>query len=492
MPAVATREDVASSRSWLRRSAGTLRAVVPYLRRMVRKPAVALYWLITARTGLVVLAIVLIAFPTVMPRGVDAALSSIYGPVVEKKLFGLIEREKENPLLAPRRQQVSAVIWVAGVGVVLVLLWLHIPNAVARATEKSRERESEADRALTSNPSHSLLLYRSALGWATDPAHEQRLRSKVDSLNQRLSRLLQGESGTAAEGTTQPESQQTLVLASATVRLDGGPHRTIGPQGRYRIDAEIGRGAMGVVHRACDVVLERDVAIKELPARLACDEELMSRFKQEARALARLTHANIVQIYDFLHESGQAYIVMELVDGVELATYIRDQRDYGLMDALHIGARLADALSYAHARGVVHRDFKPANILMSQAGQPKITDFGLAKVGDAGFETLAGTIIGSPAYMSPEQALGKPLDERTDLYSFGVVLYWMTTGRLPFLGDAREMMSSHVNALPVSPSLIDARIPGGVSDLIVQLLAKEPSHRTSAMTTVATILQAAA
>jgi serine/threonine-protein kinase len=205
--------------------------------------------------------------------------------------------------------------------------------------------------------------------------------------------------------------------------------------------------------------------------------------------LARLTHPNIVQVYDFLREANQAYIAMELVAGVELETYIRDKDDYKLDDALSIGAQLADALDYAHGRGVIHRDFKPANILMSSTGQPKITDFGLAKVVGTGFETLAGTIIGSPAYMSPEQALGKPLDERTDFYSFGVVLYWMTTGRLPFEGNAKEMMDSHINTPPLPPAAIDTSLPTSVNDVVMQLLAKDPSCRIENMDAVASILR---
>ena len=455
---------------------------------MARKPVVIFYWLTTARAGLMGLVIVLIAFPTIMPQAVDTALASIYEPVIEKKLFGIIKREKENPLLIPRRQQARTVIWAAGVAVVLLLLWLHIPRAVTRATDKSRVREHEADTQLTSNPSHSLLLYRSALAWATDPEHESRLREKVDSLNDRLSKLLQNDDDAGASD-EQAQPQQTLVLGASIARRYAEERQRIGPRGRYQIDAQIGRGAMGIVHRGHDDVLERDIAIKELPEHLAGDEELMSRFQQEARALARLTHPNIVQVYDFLHEANQAYIAMELVAGVELETYIRDKDNYRLDDALSIGAQLADALGYAHDRGVIHRDFKPANILMSSTGQPKITDFGLAKVVGTGFETLAGTIIGSPAYMSPEQALGKPLDERTDFYSFGVVLYWMTAGQLPFQGNAREMMDSHINESPVPPADLDTRIPASVNDVVMQLLAKDPSRRIAPMSMVALTLR---
>ena len=151
------------------------------------------------------LALLLLVFPTVMPSTVDALLQRVYQPVVEKRWFGLFESEAENPLLVPRRQQVKAVVWVSGISVVLLLLWLHVPRAIGRAENRSRRCESEADERLLSDPSHSLLMYRSALSWTTDPEHESRLRRKVESLNQRLSGLLRSEAGL-------PGADATMVI----------------------------------------------------------------------------------------------------------------------------------------------------------------------------------------------------------------------------------------------------------------------------------------
>ena len=194
-------------------------------------------------------------------------------------------------------------------------------------------------------------------------------------------------------------------------------------------------------------------------------------------------------MYDFVRDAERVSIVMELVDGSDLQHYVSNAGEFTVADALGIAIELADAVNYAHQRQVVHRDFKPANVLMTRNGQPKITDFGLAKISDSGFETMAGTIIGSPAYMSPEQALGQPLDARTDVYSFGVVLYWMVVGKLPFSGDARDLMYAHVNEDPVRPAQLNANVDDALSELIMRLLHKDPAHRVTTMEKVAEALR---
>ena len=203
-----------------------------------------------------------------------------------------------------------------------------------------------------------------------------------------------------------------------------------------------------------------------------------------------MSHPNIVHVYDFFRHDGQAYITMELVDGVDLESYIHNAEELTLSDTLRIATLLANALAYAHQQGVVHRDFKPANVLITVAGEPKITDFGLAKLSGTGVETVAGTIMGSPAYMSPEQALGRSMDERTDAYSFGVVLYWMTTGRLPFVGDARSLMNAHINDSPTPPAQIREQVPESLNKVVMELLRKDPAVRMAPMSRVASSLRA--
>lgn len=471
---------VQGTRSLFSRSIHSLRAVTPYSRQLIRKPTVVAYWLTTAKAGLLLAALMLAFFPTLMPRAIDAVLPIVYPPVTEEKLFGLIKREKENPLLSPRRHQAIVILWIIGTVAVLALLWLHIPRAVSRAAERSRSREREADDILLSNPSQSLLLYRSALSWTTDSDHESRLSEKVDSLNNRLSKYLQREQ---QHGSENEDTEQTLRLLPASA----GDEPRAESQARYRIEEQLGHGAMGAVHRATDTVLGRAVAIKVLQAHLTSDDELMTRFEQEARALARLSHPGIVQVYDFVRDAERVSIVMELVDGTDLQQHVSGVGEFTVADTVHIAIQLADAVDYAHQREVVHRDFKPANVLMTRDGQPKITDFGLAKISDSGFETMAGTVIGSPAYMSPEQALGQPLDTRTDIYSFGVVLYWMAAGKLPFDGDARDLMYAHVNEQPAHPA--DLGVDDALSELIIRLLQKDPVHRIATMQEVAKALR---
>ena len=191
---------------------------------------------------------------------------------------------------------------------------------------------------------------------------------------------------------------------------------------------------MAAVFRALDPELDRNVAVKVLPSFQAEDPTFIDRFRQEAQSVARLNHPNIVQVYDFGEDKGFNYIVMEYVPGGTLLNLLG--REITLSEALPLITQMAEALDYAHGQGVVHRDIKPANVILDTDGKPKIADFGLARLLEAssGF-TRSDTVIGTPEYMSPEQALGRPADERSDLYAFGVLVYQLLLGQTPFRGD---------------------------------------------------------
>lgn len=257
--------------------------------------------------------------------------------------------------------------------------------------------------------------------------------------------------------------------------------------GRYRIDDCLGEGAMAEVYRAHDPEIDRQVAIKVLKPDFARDREIGARFLREARAAGALSHANIATIYDVGETDGVAYIAMELVDGQPLDVALQTQGRMPYERVLAIGQQLASALAYAHRAGVVHRDIKPSNILLSSDGRTaKLLDFGVARIGeldplaaDAQLgRTQVGQLIGTPRYMSPEQALGLPVDKRSDLFSLGVVLYEMVTGKVAFPGTALATLAIQIAQEKVEP--IDRNVgdcPPGLRFIVDKLLAKKPEQR---------------
>lgn len=250
--------------------------------------------------------------------------------------------------------------------------------------------------------------------------------------------------------------------------------------GRYEVIDEIGRGAMGVVYRARDAMLERLVAIKTVNLALAPDvrPEYEARFFQEARAVASLNHPNVVTVYDLGQRGDLAYMAMEYLDGVELRALLTTPRFPELGLAVDIARQVAEGLAYAHQHGIVHRDIKPANIMVLANGMAKIMDFGIARTRSNDVHTETGARLGSPKYMSPEQIQGARIDFRTDIYSLGLVLYEMLTGRMPFVAQSIDALHYQtVNHEPVPPSQWRPGIPAPLDRIVVKLLQKSPDAR---------------
>jgi serine/threonine-protein kinase len=251
--------------------------------------------------------------------------------------------------------------------------------------------------------------------------------------------------------------------------------------GRYAIQSELGRGAMGVVYKATDTALERTVAVKTVNMALERDgaEKYEARFYQEARAAGSLNHPNIVTVYDVGKEGNVAYMAMEFIQGAELRSLLAEGKALPVSLAASIAAQVAEGLAYAHEHGVVHRDIKPANIMVLADGPVKITDFGIARMRANTDElTQSGMMLGSPKYMSPEQVIGKRADHRSDIFSLGVILYEMLTGAAPFAGEnVTALMYQIVNFAPPAPSTVNSQVPEMLDFVVAKMLAKPLEDR---------------
>ena len=250
--------------------------------------------------------------------------------------------------------------------------------------------------------------------------------------------------------------------------------------GRYELLNELGRGAMGVVYKARDPILDRLVAIKTVNMALEGEGAAFyeARFQQEGRAAGGLNHPNIVTIYELGRSGDIAYMAMEFLDGVELRSLLEPGKPLPLAQSVSIGAQVADGLAYAHARGVVHRDIKPPNIMVAADGAIKITDFGIARMRSSQVQTQTGMALGSPKYMSPEQVLGRRAEQQSDLFSLGVILYEMLTGAAPFAGETlAALMYQTLNVAPPAPSAVNPAVPEVLDAIVAKALAKTVEER---------------
>ncbi|TAK46401.1 MAG: serine/threonine protein kinase [Betaproteobacteria bacterium] len=249
--------------------------------------------------------------------------------------------------------------------------------------------------------------------------------------------------------------------------------------GKYVVRRELGRGAMGVVYEGFDPFIERTVAIKTIKPEVAGQGdsgELPARFKREAQAAGRLNHPGIVAIYEYGEDAGVAYIAMEFVRGRELKDYFESGQRFATRDIARIMGEILSALEHAHRNGVTHRDIKPANVIVLEGGAVKVADFGIARI-ETSELTQAGTVLGTPSYMSPEQFLGLPVDGRSDLFSSGVILYQFLTGERPFSGAVTTIMHKVLKEAPLPPSTLNTTLPPAWDAVVNKAMAKSPAER---------------
>ncbi len=290
------------------------------------------------------------------------------------------------------------------------------------------------------------------------------VKDRLSNIESRISMQLDGQGQPSAHQPRTPPVDATQVMAMVENNLGR----------RYTLERELGRGGMGVVYLARDAQLDRPVALKFLGSLVDHSEDFRKRFIREAKAAAKVNHPNIVSIYDISATEGKSYIAMEYVDGVTLHRYVAEKGALPPRETVAIARQVCSALAAIHQAGVIHRDLKPDNILIARGGLVKLGDFGLAK---AEGMRLTGTnvVMGTPGYMSPEQAQGKPADARSDLYSFGLILHAMLTGKTWFLG--RDAIQRQIDETPPPPGELVPGVPPALDEVVMKCLKKDPAER---------------
>ena len=400
--------------------------------------------------------------------GLAGAIRSPSGDV-RGGFVALRSREAELALFNTLRR---TMLWAVALGVALALIWAfmqarQIAGPVRRlvlATRQVQDGDFSVDIAVKSRDEIGIL--------------SKAFKSLVDDLKAKAE-LVEYMMQTSGGAPT-----QRLDLATTAVRAAGGgePLRPGAVfAGRYEVKEIIGAGGMGVVYRAFDRELQEPVAIKTLKQEAMAGGAALERFKQEIRLARRIAHRNVVRTYDLGEQNGMYYLTMEYVEGTSLKQLIVSRGKLPVEVTLTVGKQLCRALEVAHAEGVIHRDIKPQNIVVDPSGFLKVMDFGIARLANPpqgkGL-TEAGTSIGTPDYMSPEQLSGMELDPRSDLYAAGVVLFECLTGRLPFEAETTwALIAKHLEEEPPDPRLVNADVPGALAVVILKAMAKDPKKR---------------
>ena len=449
--------------------AAAFRRRLPELRALARWPILKLY-LTRVRASLVAMS-VHVAFMTLV---LEPGLKRLMPPPPKKT--GLAAIFGGPPAPAPHEEVLAwldPLLWITGWAAFCIFLDRSVKPAIERARQRSRDLESEAARKLAKGEVlQGLTLLEEAEAVAPDAAEQQRIEATLTQV--RSTQVAPARDAGASTATPEPADRPTMA------------------GGRLTFDEKLGAGAMGRVFAATDRLLGRRVAVKELADGIAADAEYRERFLREARVLARLSHPNIVQVFDLLAEGDRHYLCMELVVGSSLEAELLRRGAFPVGEAAALGRQIAQALAYAHGKEVVHRDLKPANVLVADDGTVKVVDFGVARLADQRM-TRTGVLVGTPVYMAPEQIQGGEVDARADLYALGTLLYELVRGEPPFDGNMAAVFAKHLTQkpprLPAEPHDAAAQ---RYADLVEALLAKDPAARPASAQEVAAALAAIA
>ena len=459
----------------------TTNAALQLVPGVIKKPSVVGRWFFGSYWFYIAVVVAVVLMNSLVYSAVNRTLNKIYPPQVHKKMFGLATHATQDPRVEWQRNLIMGVFWIGAGGLNIYVLLLCLPRVVRKASAKAREREAAADTMVTIKPSESIMLYSKALKLAVDAEHESALKNKIATLDNAIKNGTMEISPSTPSASPEKQGTGTVVLTANEFNEKPGQEDIIGPDGRYRIERKLGEGAMGMVFLAQDQTLIRKVALKKLTFGHDPNQQMVTRFQQEARALARLSHTNIVQIYDFIQVGKQNWIAMEYVEGEDLDKRISESGKYAFNAALEMCIQISEAMDHAHRRGVVHRDFKPSNVIISADNTPKITDFGIAKLTLSSIATMEGSLLGTPAFMSPEQARGEPADGRSDIYALGVTLYQLLTGDLPFEGDVKGILAQKIGGSQPSLVQLEKKTPPGLVDLVKKMMGSDPEERPSTM-----------
>ncbi len=429
---------------------------------VVRKPAILKIWLLElSRQRLFLLAVLIILGLSAAPvsQSIVDYLYPLDGNSFVHAISSLFNSSSLRELeeLRERRYMQLVLLFVSsGILAASIVLVLGLPKAIEKARQQA-----------------SVLLKQSQSIESVNPALAETLARNANNLVLQPESLTEMQTENRAEPVPEPES----LTKTKAVSLKKQPDRFVGSNQRYRIDRALASGGSGIVYQAQDTVLGRQVALKELLEDVDTDDEQAKRFKVEARALALLNHVHILPVYDLFEEKGRFWLVMELLKGGTLEDRITKQGVLDIGETVGIVTGIASGLGFAHQQGFVHRDIKPANILFSTDGSYRITDFGIAKHKSTEVRTRYGLILGSPGYMSPEQASGEQIDLRSDIYSLGITMYQMLTGRLPFVGDTSSVLAQHITRQPQAPSCFNTALTADLDAIVLKMIEKKPDDR---------------